>query len=292
MNYSKFENRTQQLLKTSALLVAVLGIPSANGFLFSRQGVHPQLPDLAKSQEGTTLNIELEIPGAMGSLSRLCIEGLSLELEHTKPAKDHVPLPGANGDQPQLSTGPLSVKTLSEGRFISIDGQQHVPMEKGCWEMMWVDGRPTGSIVCGFDIPHEIKRNDAILPPGLMYLNFRIWTQQGLHIARNEKMAYERMLSKIIEEQKEELRIYEETANPVAKAMHFRNAVAANEKLDYARTTKFQTIPLDDKDVMAVGNDLVIYCKGSIWTKKYKTGFFGKKEFHSYLGSINLKSTD
>lgn len=49
-------------------------------------------------------------------------------------------LPGANGEQPELSTGPLKLKALSGGSFISSGGLQKVRLEQEAWEMVWVAG--------------------------------------------------------------------------------------------------------------------------------------------------------
>eukprot|EP00551_Chaetoceros_affinis_P000716 CAMPEP_0203647426 /NCGR_PEP_ID=MMETSP0088-20131115/15759_1 /ASSEMBLY_ACC=CAM_ASM_001087 /TAXON_ID=426623 /ORGANISM="Chaetoceros affinis, Strain CCMP159" /LENGTH=296 /DNA_ID=CAMNT_0050505059 /DNA_START=81 /DNA_END=971 /DNA_ORIENTATION=- len=280
----------------SVTLIASIGIAlqvlqSADAFIFSRNEPYPNLIDMAQAQTGTLFNVRLQIANPT-SLSQLYIDGLQLELDCVAPpkGKDHVMLPGANGEQPELSTGPLGLKA-NGGSFISSGGLQKVRFEQEAWEMVWLADRPTGSIICGFHVPQPYIRNDAILPPGQCFLNFRVWTPKGLHTARNEKMAYERSLAKHVEAQKDAIDKMNATSNPIMKAVHFRNAAAANEMISVTHTNRFQTVPMEDDDVVTIGDGLLVAKQGTIWTTVYEDKPFnlGKKETHFYLGGAMLK---
>lgn len=280
-------------LNAVALVTTILlgtTIHQSQSFLFSRNDVHPNLSDLAKAQSGTLLNVGLEVKHA-DSPSQLYIDGMTLELQCVAPSKEKqfVSLPGISGKNPELSTGPLHLEMKSEGKFVSIQGEETMKVEKEAWEMVWAADHPFGSIICGFHLPNTLKRNDAVLPSGMIFLNFRVFSPKGLHELRNEKMAYERLLAKHIEAQKEALENMNATDNPIKKAIYFREAAAANEMVSLVKTNKFETVPTEDKDVVVVGDGLVIAKKGSMWMTVHQPSFLGTKETHKYVGGAFLK---
>jgi len=128
----------------SFILVGIVLLTStphrSEGFIFSRNEPLNNLSDLAQAQMGTLLNVRLQISNPK-SLSQLYIDGISLELQCQAPhdGKDHVMLPGINGEQPELSTGPLNLK-VTGGSFISSSGLQTLELEQEAWEMVWVAG--------------------------------------------------------------------------------------------------------------------------------------------------------
>ena len=128
----------------SSILVGIVLLTStphrSEGFIFSRNEPLNNLSDLAQAQMGTLLNVRLQISNPK-SLSQLYIDGISLELQCRAPhdGKDHVMLPGINGEQPELSTGPLGLK-VTGGSFISSSGLQTLELEQEAWEMVWVAG--------------------------------------------------------------------------------------------------------------------------------------------------------
>jgi len=259
-------------------------------FLVSRYTVDPSISDFMKTQPSTLLDVGLEVTSSE-SLSKLYIDGIKLELDCTPPSKSSsaTKLPGCTGPQPDLSSGPLRMKTLSKGKFINVDGQQTVPFEQEAWEMVWINERPTGSIICGFYLPKLIQRNDAYLAPGHMYLNFRVWTIKGLHLIRNEKMAYERSLAKHMFIQDEEWLKMKAETNPIMKAVHFQKAAAANEMIGLMRTEKFNTVPMEDADTIHISKDLVVAKQGTMWVKGVEATLMGKKDTHYCVGSAILK---
>ncbi len=262
----------------------------SQAFLFSRHDVHPNLPDLAKAQTGILLNIGLEVKDP-NSLSQLYIDGMTIELDCTAPPKEKkfVSLPGISGKNPELSTGPLHLEMKSEGRFISIHGTETMKVEKEAWEMVWIADRPAGSIICGFHLPTPLKRNDAVLPSGLLFLNFRVFTPKGLHLLQNEKMMYERKMAEYLQRQKDALEKMNSTDNPIEKAFHFREAAAANEMISVTYTERFEVVPSEDEDVVEIGDGLLVAKKGSIWTTVSEPSFLGKKERNHYIGGAILK---
>lgn len=276
--------------KTAAVVIVLsTTIRQSQSFLFSRHDVHPNLFDLANAQTGTVFQVGLEVKTPL-SPSRLYIDGMTLELQSSLPPKDKqfVSLPGISGKYPEVSTGPLHLEMKSEGRFISMDGTQTMKTEKEAWEMIWVADRPSGSIICGFHLNKSLKRNDAILPSGHVFLNFRVFTPKGLHAVRNEKMMYERRLAENLERQKDALEKMNRADNPISKAIHFRDAAAASEIISVMHTDKYESVPCEDEDVIKIGDGLLVAKKGSMWTTVHEPSFLGKKEINHYLGGAFL----
>ena len=83
---------------------------------------------------------------------------------------DSPKLPGANGPNPQLSSGAKSLKLLKEGKFIDHTGSRLAGMEHGVFEMIWRKNAKAGALICGFDVPEDITRNDASIPKGRVYV--------------------------------------------------------------------------------------------------------------------------
>ena len=84
------------------------------------------------------------------------------------------------------------MELVKDGKFVDITGSKTVTLEHGVWEMIWRNnakaGEPTvyyfalfgycvlieyiyaGALICGFDVPEEVKRNEASIPKGKMYV--------------------------------------------------------------------------------------------------------------------------
>jgi len=221
--------------------------------------------------------------------SRLSINGLTLELQTAQlAAKRGVSLPGCNGPNPNASTGPLSIKTISDGRFVSMDGMQTVQFDQGCWEMVWLKDQFAGSLVCGFQLAADVSRNGAVLPAGGVYVSFPVFTKESWQTVKERKEDYESSLKKHTVLQAEELQKMEGEKNPFMKAVHFRNAVGANEKASMMRTSRYDNIPVNEEDVVAIGEDLLLCMKGTVWTKRAEQR--GKKDNHTRVGRALLKN--
>ena len=163
------------------VLLFLASAPVASAFLFERfhpMSIKHDLLQLTEKQDEKLLKITLNIGEEDGP--RMAVANMVVEL-HNDPANyEHTTLPGADGEYSQLSSGHRRLDVVSEGHFINLKGTQHVKMDKGCWEMCWRDDKPAGTLICGFDLPEEYTRNEAVLPKGEMYVSFPVWTKEGL----------------------------------------------------------------------------------------------------------------
>lgn len=272
---------------------------STTAFLFSQDAGHPLLAKFANAQKGTTLNIDIDIlPQDTQSPSRMYITNMEVELK-TLPSlhtdgdyRNSVHLPIANGSSPRLSSGPLMLNVDTPGTFVSMAGTKQVPFVDGCWEMTWIADRPSGFIVCGFRLEEEVRRNDAVISPGVVYMNIPIWTRDSLMTARDERLKVEKVFSRFLNEQNEELEKLNSSNNPFKKVVHFQKASVANEKLSYINTRKYQYIPMNDEEMVSIGHDLLLFNKGTIWRKgTARIGLNGKSSESILLGQITVKKT-
>lgn len=278
-------------MKIPFVSIAAAAIASpCSGFLslpFINQA-NPALTKFAEAQENALLKIHFDIgevrvergnPVVTGN--RLGIDGMLVELHGKEEANyKHPSLPGANGPNPQLSTGAKALEVVKEGKFIDLTGSRSVSLEHGVWEIIWRKNAKAGSLICGFDVPDEVKRNDASLPKGRVYVD----TLQDLRgrKAKAEEKAMEAMDRLKIENVK-----MEESTNLINKALHFRNACKASEEFDYSGYRSYQSMPLE-RDMISLKNGLHMCSIGTVWTKK--DGFFGGE--HVLLGSASAAAGD
>lgn len=114
--------------------------------------------------------------------------------------------------------------------------------------MIWRRGAKAGAFICGFDVPEEVKRNDASIPKGRVYVvgycndwtitfffsldqhnslgsfqTFPVWTEESLQDLRERMVKAEEKAVEAMDRLKDETRMMSETSNPLMKAMHFRN---------------------------------------------------------------------
>ena len=246
-----------------------------------QQSAHPALQQHAQAQTGTLLNIRLDV--GRKEESRMNINGLVIELHEDSVTGKYPPLPGANGPNPRLSTGAKSLVVKEDAYFVDTFGKQLFPLLNGCWEMVWRDGAKAGSIVCGFDVPKEARRNEASLPAGRLYMSFPVWTKEGLAEAQAYKRQVEEMARKHEQDKIDELAKVGETSNILMKALHYRNAVAANEKYGLSGISQVAQIP-PDTDTMAIQDDLLLTTKGTVWMKD--SALFGS--VHGLLGTATV----
>lgn len=196
-----------------------------------------------------------------------------LDLSTAIPEADyeHVKMPGANGPHPNLSAGIRRLDFVQDGSFISQMGTKYVKAEKGCWEMVWKEGAPAGSLLCGFETPEAYKRNDATLPKGRVYIAFPIWTKDSLHYMQGEKKRIMERATEALDLKNEELAKMQETSNFFQKALHYRNAAAAAEKYYIQPITRMKLVP-SENEVIAFQDDLFVTTKGTVWTKELPNG--------------------
>jgi hypothetical protein len=149
--------------------------------------------------------------------------------------------------------------------------------------MCWRKGKPAGTLVCGFEIPQEYKRNAAVLPESRIFLSFPLWTAEGLKYGQEEKKKVEEEAQRFLEKRDEELYKFDMTENPIMKALHLRNAVAAVDKYNDMPHDTLEIIP-DDHEAMHLQDDLLLATKGLIWAKD---GTF-ESEGHTLLGLATI----
>jgi hypothetical protein len=135
----------------------------------------------------------------------------------------------------------------------------------------WKEGSPAGSLLCGFEIPEEYKRNDATLPKGRVYMSFPIWTRDTLEQMQREKEQILGRASEALDLKNEELAKMQETGNLFQKALHYRNAAAAAEKYYIQPVMRMQLVP-SQNEVIAFHDDLFVTTKGTVWAKDLPNG--------------------
>lgn len=243
----------------------------AAGYIFPEpMFIKPGLKQLVDAQTEKRLNINLEI-GTKADKARLGVKELVMDLYPNLTDYEHVPMPGVDGPNPKLSSGIRKLNIVKEGYFISDAGAEMVQTMKGCWEMVWRKDSPAGSLLCGFEVPKEYKRNDAILPQGGIYLSFPVWTKETLAFARAEKDLILARAKECIDDKNEEMAKMQATGNILEKAWHYRNAYAAAEKYLSQPLKSMEMVP-DKDEVIALQDDLFLTTKGTVWLKVFPFG--------------------
>ncbi|VEU37576.1 unnamed protein product [Pseudo-nitzschia multistriata] len=259
-------------MRISMLLLLVVGPFCGSAFIFEKP-----LADIKKvveAQHQERLSFGLNI-GKPGDISRLPIQGIEFDLtKHTpKSTDDFVKMPGAHGP-PQLrylSGGVHTLSVVSNGSFVSMAGSEIVEVLKGCWEIIWKDGDPSGSLLCGFEVDQDYKRNDAILPKGNVYVSFNAWTSEGLEQAQQRKTRIMKLATTALEKKQEELDMMKKTSNLIQKAIHFYNAINAVEDYTLLPVKTVESIP-DPDSVVHFKGDLFLSTKGMVWRRDDSNG--------------------
>jgi len=216
----------------------------------------------------------------------MSVTGMTLELRNVDPSYAHPAMPGVDGPHPELSTGAKALDVVRDGSFVSLQGTKHVSLLNGCWELVWKDGAPAGSLVCGFDLDEDVTRNDATLPKGRIYLSFPVWDQTSLTLAQLEKKERQDRASVFLADNSAEMEKFKDETNPLMKALHYRNAVAAINKFHDSGTTYYKAVP-EPNEVLELNEatKLFVTAKGLMWTKD---GSF-RSGRHALLGTVMLK---
>jgi hypothetical protein len=281
-------------MKVSFISFALAAVATpCQGFLnlpFLNQA-NPALVGYAEAQDALLKihfdigQVQLKKGAPVISGNRLGIDGMVIEL-HGKDAVDYKcpSLPGANGPNPQLSSGAKPLDLLKKGKFVDLTGTRVASLDNGVWEMVWRQNAKAGALICGFDVPEKVERNNASIPKGRVYITFPMWTSGSLQDLRERKAKAEEKAGEAMDRLKEETRLMEETSNPLMKAMHFRNACKAHEDIDYSGYRSYQSMPLE-REMVNLRNGLHLASLGTVWTKK--EGFFGE---HVLLGSASVSA--
>lgn len=254
-------------MKLSAVLLAAI-FSLGNGFIFEKpMAPLSNLGQLVEAQSDRRLSVGLDI-GKPGDISRLAINGLVFDLSERAPSfnDDYVKMPGAHGPQPSLSGGLRTLTTIQEGSFISMAGSEVVKALKGCWEIIWKKGAPSGSIICGFETDRDYKRNEATLPKGPVYVSFNTWTSEGLKEAQESKQKISKLANDAENKAKEAMDKVKGTNNVIEKALHYFHALSAAEEKSKHPVSNFKLVPSAD-EVIHLEGDMYVSTKGCVWTK-------------------------
>lgn len=230
----------------------------------------PGLTQIIDAQPAQRLSINLDIGGEKDE-SHLVIRNAVFDLSKDAPNGEHVKMPGFNGPHPKLSSGVRRLDVVEGGHFISLQGTENIKTSKSCWEVNWKKDSPAGALVCGMEVLEDYKRNDASLTRGRIYLSFPVWNQEGLNFARDEKKAVMKTAEEALNLKNEEMSKYQETNNPIMKALHYRNAYAAAETYWNQPVKRMEIVP-DENEVIELQDDLFLTTKGLIWSKLLPTG--------------------
>merc|ERR1711992_493509 len=60
-------------------------------------------------------------------------------------------------------------------------------MGGGAWKMNWRNDADSGTLLCSFDVVEEVRRNEASIPQGRLFVTFPVWTQETLKELRRRK---------------------------------------------------------------------------------------------------------
>jgi len=243
------------LLSTLALSTTAHALlsqgPTRTAFSNRKNVGKPALEEFAKIKEKMLLNLRLDITGEKNE-GHFPLDGLQLELFQDKASDDHLRpvMPGANSKHAALSTGIRKLHVINEASFIGMNGMQHAHLENGCWEITWRDGDPSGALVCGFDVPKEMKRNanSPTLPSGRIYISLRLWSEDGLDKMQQVKDKAELVANQHLEKRHHELEKMQQTNNIFMKVLHRGNSMVALDKsLQTGLNSLVKDVPSDDK---------------------------------------------
>ena len=152
-------------------------------------------------------------------------------------------------------------------------------------EMIWRDNSSAGLIICGFHLHKDAVRNDATLTRGMIYMSWPVWSSDELQNQQKRKAKAEKKYNTFQLERDTQLEKMNDTRNILQKALHFRNAAAATEQMDYTGLHYMVDIPSKD-DVVEIGNGLQMVKSGTIWKKAGSVDSF--RANHILLGSCTV----
>jgi hypothetical protein len=204
---------------------------------------------------------------------KTAINEIVFDLSKHAPSTHHdfVKMPGVHGTRPSLSGGLHTLTTVQDGSFISMTGKKLVKPLKGCWEIIWGNGDPSGSLLCGFEVDQDYKRNDATLPEGTVYVAFNTWTSEGLKEAQGKKERSTKRANDALKKKDEELAKMAMTNNPLQKVLHYYKAVNAAEDYYMEPNLRMKRVP-SSEEVIHFEGDMYVSTKGQVWTQTLPMG--------------------
>jgi hypothetical protein len=284
---------------------AFLGIPPPQS---SPDRGNPLLSEYAMAQSGILLNVVLDIPENVNchdtTASRLVVDGLKFELItdavlagdvgnplQQKPISTTRRSSTSSSSSvlvsPPISTGPLGLKIHSDGKFVSMKGQQTVSFGKGSWKMNWVDNSLLGEIVCGFYLESDAIRNDAVLPSGHVYFSFPVFSKHSMEIFETKRIDYNKALNEYYRIQYEELDKMRNCKVLFKKLGYLKNGFDNYNGIMKLKSEFDLKVPTTERNggvLLSIGEDLFISTKGSVWSKSP-----GKEMDLVLVGEASLK---
>lgn len=263
-------------------LVSLLG--AAHAFLSTPKPIEA-LVDLAKAQKGLAFDVTLSV--GQNKEQPVHLPGCQMELGGLSDMHSKIPMPGAHGHHPKLSSGPRHLKILQDPSFISMEGQKEVHLEDSCWELIWRDGEMSGCLICALGVPQEYRRGEAVLPQGPIYLSFPVWTHESLATMQARKLDVVTRGDLLLKERDDELAKMQQTDNLFAKALHYRNAAEAVERFSLTGYHKYKSEIPESNQVLSIGRGLLMNREGIAWAPKNDGGPFSKRA-NTIMGSARL----
>jgi len=247
----------------------------------------PELNRYTQGQTETLLDARLTI--GLSTDNVFVIDGFQFQLGNQPVAKEDsiVPLPGAHGPRPHLSSGTHEIEVLKDGSFINMEGMQSVELRDAAWEMIWREGSSAGLVICGFSLGEDARRNDLLLEKGLVYLTWPVWSKDGLKEHQEIKASAEMRYRGYENERDTALEKMGGETNLLQKALYFRKAAAATEKMDITGLHNMADIPLVD-DVLEIGEGLQMVRTGTVWSKNGSFSETFRARSQKLLGSVTL----
>jgi hypothetical protein len=278
--------RVTTMLLRSLLLLTITSISSGDAFIFeainmakSAFTAHPGLKNLSK----TDCKIDISLDIGEQNAARFVLQGLQLDLTQNV-ATGAVNLPGSSGPHPQTSSGAHEISVKQQPFFISMNGLEKVELTRGAWEIVWYESSPSGTMICGFEIDKEVTQRNVKIPACRIYISFPLFTAELLTDMLQRKAEVTERANGYQQEKNESLEAMEKTDNLFRKAMHYRDAIAAFEKLDMTGLRYFEWVPSLD-EVVTLPQGLLLGKKGTI-SISTKEMLFGSK---TPCGSASIK---
>uniref|UniRef100_A0A6U3DFG1 Uncharacterized protein n=1 Tax=Entomoneis paludosa TaxID=265537 RepID=A0A6U3DFG1_9STRA len=196
-------------------------------------------------------------------------------------------MPIANGPNPHLSSGTKKLDIVKNGSLIDLSGMKKIPFQDGSWEMAWKEGAHNGMVVCAFDLPETVSRNDNSLPPCRMYVEFPIWTKEGLMEDQAYKLVLDERRQANEDEKNQALLQYRQESNPFLKLKHYHAALQAVER--NSLTPNYNHVPMGTNDIVELNQGISLAKQGTVFMKPKTNGPFSE---YKHLGKATVTLID
>eukprot|EP00536_Pseudo-nitzschia_multiseries_P001671 jgi/Psemu1/181577/e_gw1.21.179.1 len=180
-------------------------------------------------------------------------------------------MPGKHWPRASYTGGLHMLNIVQDGSFVSKQGKETVKPLKGCWEIVWREGDPHGSLYCGMEMDQDYTRNDASLPKGMTYVSFNAWSKEGLKKAQEFKERSAKRANMALHKRDEELSKMLETSNIFQKGLHYYNALCAADDYFMEPNIKMKAVPSDEEVVQFEG-DMYVSKNGKVWAHDSSKG--------------------